>query len=724
MANDDNDMNLDHEDHLPEPDITEEAHIGNKRARTASSSVKPAKPRKKFAKRAPIWEHFLQREDDSSKSNCRYCGVEIGCDSKSAGTSPMISHNNRCKMFKDYDEKKKQKVLSSDNKGNLKVMKYDPQLFRRSVNEMVVLNELAFSFVESEGWKRFCFNVLPMYSTFSRRTCTKDIVGMYLDEKAALKKLFGVEKQRVSLTTDIWVSQTTSCNYMVVTGHWIDASWEMQKRILQFKVITDHKGDTIAGQLKDCLDEWGIEKVFTVTADNAKGNDKALKVFTEGLRLRGPESLVLNGDLLHMRCCAHILNLIVGDGLKKVNKSIVAIRNSVKYVRSGFNRLQSFALRCEVGKACRGSLPLDVVTRWNSTYLMMSSALKLRVPFERMELEDKLYCDYFQEEEEKTKTKRVGPPTSSDWDEVSRLVKFLKIFFNSTLTFSASQSVTSTLCYNEIVTIERNLITKCGNKDEEIRKQAHIMRDKFEKYWDGLMNMNPLVIIASVFDPRNKMKFASLCFDKLYGKETIENRLLHSKVSAVLTSMYEEYSSRLVIPVENATAPTDSQPPPSMPELSDDDEDDYERIDTIYSNMVNSTSSEDVRSELETYLAEKTEKKVENSLGLPYDVLSWWKCNSSRFPVLSEIARDVLATQASSVASESVFSTSGRVLDPFRSSLTPYMVQVLICTQQWLRCNIRSEAQVANLAHMLEEFEFFESLGKYFQVCLLVIVLL
>ncbi|TMW80150.1 hypothetical protein EJD97_023523 [Solanum chilense] len=39
----------------------------------------------------------------------------------------------------------------------------------------------------------------------------------------------------------------------------------------------------------------------------------------------------------------------------------------------------------------------------------------------------------------------------------------------------------------------------------------------------------------------------------------------------------------------------------------------------------------------------------------------------------------------SSVASECVFSTGGRILDPFRSSLTPKYVQCLICVQDWLR---------------------------------------
>ncbi|GJW23388.1 zinc finger BED domain-containing protein RICESLEEPER 2-like protein [Tanacetum coccineum] len=41
-----------------------------------------------------------------------------------------------------------------------------------------------------------------------------------------------------------------------------------------------------------------------------------------------------------------------------------------------------------------------------------------------------------------------------------------------------------------------------------------------------------------------------------------------------------------------------------------------------------------------------------------YDVLGFWKTKENQFPVLSRMALDILSVQASSVASESAFSTS------------------------------------------------------------------
>ena len=87
------------------------------------------------------------------------------------------------------------------------------------------------------------------------------------------------------------------------------------------------------------------------------------------------------------------------------------------------------------------------------------------------------------------------------------------------------------------------------------------------------------------------------------------------------------------------------------------------------------------KNELEIYLSED----IIMDEGDSFDVLRWWKHNSERFPVLSLMARDVLAVPSSTVASESAFSTGGRVLDSFRSSLSPKIVEALICTSDWLR---------------------------------------
>ena len=69
------------------------------------------------------------------------------------------------------------------------------------------------------------------------------------------------------------------------------------------------------------------------------------------------------------------------------------------------------------------------------------------------------------------------------------------------------------------------------------------------------------------------------------------------------------------------------------------------------------------------------------------------------------MAQDVLAIPVSSVASECAFSTGGRILDSFRSSLTPKLVQALVCLQDWLW----SEPQPISIE---EDLDFLEQLEE------------
>ena len=186
---------------------------------------------------------------------------------------------------------------------------------------------------------------------------------MYAARKAQMKKVLGQNKQRLSLTTDIWVAPYTSASYMVITTHFVDASWKLRKMIIGFKNVDDQKGSPIAKVLIDCIAEWDIKRVFFITVDNATANTLAMTKFREEFTSHGEDALVLNGEFLHVRCATHILNLIVKEGLKEIDDSIIAIRNAIQYVRSSTNRLKSFEFRVKTRKMTRGSMPLDVKTR-------------------------------------------------------------------------------------------------------------------------------------------------------------------------------------------------------------------------------------------------------------------------------------------------------------------------------------------------------------------------
>nr|GEZ36455.1 zinc finger BED domain-containing protein RICESLEEPER 3 [Tanacetum cinerariifolium] len=61
------------------------------------------------------------------------------------------------------------------------------------------------------------------------------------------------------------------------------------------------------------------------------------------------------------------------------------------------------------------------------------------------------------------------------------------------------------------------------------------------------------------------------------------------------------------------------------------------------------------------------------------------------FPVLSRMAMDILTVQATSVASESAFSISGRVLSIRRTRLTPVSLEMCMCLKDHLDAQERKQ---------------------------------
>ncbi|PKA48469.1 Putative AC transposase [Apostasia shenzhenica] len=72
-------------------------------------------------------------------------------------------------------------------------------------------------------------------------------------------------------------------------------------------------------------------------------------------------------------------------------------------------------------------------------------------------------------------------------------------------------------------------------------------------------------------------------------------------------------------------------------------------------------------------------------------LLEWWKSSSKQYSILSALTRDVLAAQASTVASESAFSTTERIVGDYRSSLSPATLCMLTCLQDWFAAESRNQ---------------------------------
>lgn len=66
------------------------------------------------------------------------------------------------------------------------------------------------------------------------------------------------------------------------------------------------------------------------------------------------------------------------------------------------------------------------------------------------------------------------------------------------------------------------------------------------------------------------------------------------------------------------------------------------------------------------------------------DIFSFWNENEKNYPVLSKIVKRLFAFQATSVASERLFSAAGYSLWDRRASLSPHKLDKIIVIQQFL----------------------------------------
>ncbi|XP_042410659.1 zinc finger BED domain-containing protein RICESLEEPER 2-like [Zingiber officinale] len=168
------------------------------------------------------------------------------------------------------------------------------------------------------------------------------------------------------------------------------------------------------------------------------------------------------------------------------------------------------------------------------------------------------------------------------------------------------------------------------------------------------------------------------CFPKLYSEIDASKHI--SKVKEIINSLYEKYVAEETN--KGALHPSESESFGSLSVkrnqqssvYSWDDFDDYcAKVET----------SETKRSELVDYLEKGHLKK--NEIPKIFSCLEWWKMNRMQYPILSKMAADILAIPVSSVASEATFSAGTRVIDSYRSSLSPDTVQALLCGGDWLR---------------------------------------
>ncbi|KAE8710169.1 hypothetical protein F3Y22_tig00110327pilonHSYRG00116 [Hibiscus syriacus] len=500
------------------------------------------------------WIHFTRkRVGKEIKVECNYCNKQLTGGPR-AGTSHLTEHANKCVKRKCLDIRQTRLFgTQAKDGGSNDILSLAPYEFRQDkgrkvLTEMIILHEHPLTIVEHYGFKKYSNTLQPGFKVSCRNTTKKDIMQRYETEKEGISALLRKMNSRIALTTGMWTSSNQRKGYMVVTAHFIDNGWKLQSQTLRFLYVpAPHTAEVLAEHLKECIHSWNIDiRLSCITVDNRTTNDAMIDILCQEFPYG---SLMLHGRFLHMRCCAHILNLIIQDGLSsEIKNGLDRIRDSVAFWTGSDKRNQNFEqVAKQVVPECTKKLQLDCKTRWNSTYNMFMVALN----------------------------------------------------------------------YKEMVLV---------------------MLEKYNKYW---ADVNGLMGVATILDPRFKLKLICFYFEKFYDAFIVQAEI--DRIEGLLHELVDEYGYR------NETA--------NIPFVDD------------------------------------------------FDILNWWKTNGNSYTTLQQIAKDILSIHVSTVPSESAFSTGGRVIGPYRSRLLPETIEALMCAQNWLWADIKGSSEFKLERSQLEEIE-------------------
>ncbi|XP_058758057.1 zinc finger BED domain-containing protein RICESLEEPER 1-like [Vicia villosa] len=603
---------------------------------------------------------LIEMSDGTKKWKCRWCGKLYTYDVKWKSTFNGKKHLENCIQRKlrlkgNTDKHVAQSRLNvvCDITPCLATSTYNRARVREVATHMILGYEFPFSVMEGVIFNEFLREIYPWYKKITRQQIKFDSETFYEAERVKMKKsMYLINK--ISLTTELWWCGEQMICYMTVTSYFFDSKWQFNKRVLSFKnVPPPHSCEVLCRELIKVLDDGGIrDKVVSISIDNASANDNCI------VRLKrdysGRRNLPLNGKMFHVRCCAHILNLLVQDGLDMIKVTIDKIRNGVKYLLNSETKCKAFKKLVDELQLEGRMQVLGTKTRWNSTWLMLSTTYHYREVWPRYAEENGAFLKY--------------SPDANDWEDVHDICKFLEVFADVTSIISGTSYPTANLFLDELYMV-KVLLDKSSSisNNPQLQALANEMKLKCDKYWS---EFNTLICIGAVLDPRYKMIFIKWVYP-LYLNPT-QATAYEQELATNLKSIFQMYQDTYGTNDENVLV-SETLEVGSSSGLG------RRSFEMFLETIVGNTNS---KYDLEIYLEKSPLKDPPKT---KFDVLTWWMGNEAKYPVLSKLAKDILTVPVATVASEATFNVGKRAIDPKRSYMKTKTIEMVLCGGDWVK---------------------------------------
>ncbi|GES83504.1 zinc finger BED domain-containing protein 4-like [Rhizophagus clarus] len=544
--------------------------------------------------------------------------------------------------------------------------------------EWLVLDFQPLYLLKSPSFRRFINALNENFELPNDKKFRKRIFDAYEFSQKQLKQYIHENSSSVSLTCDLWTSRSKQ-GFLGVTCHLITPDFEMKEITLAIRYMPyPHTGDAIQKELEKIISEWELQdKVFFCTTDNAASMKKCLNQISW---------------LQRLSCTAHTIQLVVGKGLLAAEVLIARAKRLINFFTSPKQneRLLDAQKKNSEDPEEEGDLHTifyraitDVETRWSSTFIAWERLIILK-PYIDIVISS---LNVSKDRNAKDDAKRLMKInlTDDEWNTIRDLLEILGPFAELTEKLEGTKYATMSYIYPGIARLKKRFrptiefnnnnldletnddafedhqFEEVDEDDEpEARRKIKIntpvntsdllnnikvnLYKALEKYYEIIEKE---ALVATLLDPRKKkMKFAD------------ENEKEFAK-----NSLYEVY--------ELAKNDTNIQqelhkPKPKKRKLSKG----YVYKESLFSDdEYDDTQTED--NEIERYL-------VMTQIQSDQDPLKWWDVNKVQYPILAHMAQKYLSIQATSGASERVFSDTGLIMSAKRTRMKEDLFEALI----------------------------------------------
>ncbi|WVZ81305.1 hypothetical protein U9M48_028696, partial [Paspalum notatum var. saurae] len=308
--------------------------------------------------------------------------------------------------------------------------------------------------------------------------------------------------------------------------------------------------------------------------------------------------------------------------------------------------IAKFAEYCRAHDKRPRKFTLDMKVRWNSTYHMLNS----------LESYEKIITVFVNANAKDLSLVLID----ADWKIARQFRGFLMPFYAATNMLSGVYYPTTCLVI-DYIWLMAELFSKYRS-DSLLRTVVDPMELKFLKYFEQISHV---YCFATIFDPRKKLDGLQTALEGIGDELDMDFSDALNHVKEELFNVFGYYYEKYGRERRGKSLLTHHQVKGSDRVLRG------EKVNLLEWWRDHQYSSDRVLR------------------GEKVKLLEWWRDHQYSFPVLACFARDILVISVSTVSSEATFSTVGRIIEGWRSSLAPETVEAITCLKDWKRAEER-----------------------------------